>query len=111
MIKRYVFHWREAVQLFHATRTYDAKWLRWVCRYHLYVSDNDYALRSLFCRPRSLRAFRGQVESSLRECEEVYRMGLYDSRQHYDGCRLYLRTLRSFCKHYPITWMIVFRVW
>lgn len=110
-MKKSFSRWREAVRLFRATREYEVMWLRWVCRYHLYVSENDYALRSLFCRPRSLRAFRKQVESSLRECEEVYRMGLYDSRQHYDGCRLYLRTLRSFCKHYPMTWRVMFRVW
>lgn len=108
-MKKSIYRWREAVRLFRATRSYEEKWLRWVCRYHLYVQDGDYSLRGQFCAPRGLRAFRRQVERSLRECEEVYRMGLYDSRQHYDGCRLYLHKLRSFSKHYPITWMAVFR--
>ena len=108
-MKKCIYRWREAVRLFRTTRSYDVMWLRWVCRYHLYVQEGDYSLRSKFCAPHGLRAFCRQVESSLRECEMVYRMGLYDSRQHYDGCRLYLHKLRSFCKYYPITWRVVFR--
>lgn len=97
--------------MFRETRRYEVKWLRLVCRYHLYLREGDYTLRELFCSPRGLAAFRKQIDICLRECDKVYYLGLYDSRQHYDGCRLYLRTLRSFCEHYPITWLVVFRRW
>lgn len=110
-MKKYFVRWREAVRLFRETREYEVKWLRWVCRYHLYLREGDYTLRELFCSPRGLAAFRKQIDICLRECDKVYYLGLYDSRQHYDGCRLYLRTLRSFCEHYPITWRVVFRRW
>ena len=101
---------KEANLLFKLTRDYNSRWERWVCRYHLYLHLGDYSPRMLLTYPKSRKEYIKTTIQLLAEMEEVYRGSFFDSREHYDKCRLYLRSLLSFTHHYPLLWFLRFRL-
>ena len=110
MIKKRLFRFKQAHVLFKLTRDYNSRWERWVCRYHLYLHENDYSPRVWLTYPKSRVEYIKTITHLLQEMEEVYYGSFFDSREHYDGCRLYLRTLLSFTHHYPLLWFLLFRL-
>jgi hypothetical protein len=108
--KKLLFRYKQANVLFKLTRDYNSRWERWVCRYHLYLHENDYSPRWYLSYPTSRIAHKKTIALYLREMEEVYYGSFFDSREHYDGCRLYLKTLLTFTHHYPLLWFLRFRL-
>lgn len=110
-LQKKLFRLKQANVLFKLTRLYNSRWQRWVCRYHLYIHEGDYTTpRSLLTLPNSRKEHIKTTIQLLAEMEEVYRGSLFDSREHYDNCRLYLKSLLSFTRHYPLLWFLHFRL-
>lgn len=109
-LKKKLFRLKQAWIAFNETRTYNAYWLRHVCRYHLYIVEDDYSPRNHFGHPKNREAFIETIKHHLEEIEKVHYLGLYDKREHYDGCKSYLKHLLSFATHYPFLWFVRFRL-
>ena len=108
--KKLLFRYKQANVLFKLTRDYTSRWERWVCRYHLYLHENDYSPRQYLTHPNSRSEYIKTIAHFLQEMEDVYYGSFFDSREHYDGCRLYLKTLLTFTRHYPLLWFLRFRL-
>jgi hypothetical protein len=109
-IKKRIFRFKQADLLFKLTRDYNSRWERWVCRYHLYLQENDYSPRQHLTYPTSRVEYIKTIARYLQEMEEVYYGSFFDSREHYDGCRLYLKSMLTFTRHYPLLWLLRFRL-
>lgn len=107
---RYWERRKTADEVFRLTRDYNSKWQRWVCRYHLYLHKDDYSTRDLLSHPKSRTEYIKLLEHLHTEMQEVFFSSFFDSRDHYDGCRYYLKSLRSFTLHYPLLWFVRFRL-
>lgn len=109
-LKKKLYRFKQASLVFKMTRDYSAKWLRFVCRYHLYIKEGDYSLRYAFEHPKSRKEFIKLIEHQLQEIEQVFYGSFFDKREHYDGCKLYLKCLHSFAIHYPLLFFVRFRL-
>jgi len=84
--------------------------LRWVCRYHLFIFKDDYAIIQKFQKPTTRQAFVNLCTRMIREMDYVERAALMDSRDIYDRTRMLLHRLRAYAIHYPVLWWITFRL-
>lgn len=109
-LRKMCFRYKQASQLFKLTRDYNSRWQRWVCRYHLYLVKGDYQPMVALSKPTSRREYIKQVAHLCDEMHEVYYGGFFDSREHYEGCALYIKSLLAFTLHYPLLWFVRFRL-
>lgn len=102
---------KEAKQYFTDTISYRAMPVRYMCRYHLYIKEGDYDFMDLFKHPKSAEQLSQTIKQSRTQCEELFNMGVYDSREHYDSIRMYFRKLDFYATHHPGLLRIVLLRW
>lgn len=117
-MKKYLYHLREAYSLFRSIVNNDKdgfsvnRVLRWVCRYHCLVVYKDWDIRWKFQKPASRKRFIKLCCTAIKEIEQLYETGLFDSATHYYECHRLLMRLRLFTRKYPMLWwwMFVIRI-
>ena len=107
---------KEIVKTFIRVRSYERELsaqdyvLRWICRYHLFIKENDYGIIDQFTKPVSRASMVSLCSLCLRELYLVERVALIDSYEQYTAMRVFLHRLRAFCVHFPLLWWLCFHL-